>query len=224
MIPQSRRMLDPVREHLEALHTSSELTRWFRRVREPAMEQVTPEGVIAALNRAKIIPVLMGMHGLAGYRSEARATQDVDVLVTKKDVRKAVRVLEAEYPYLEVYEGPAVVRLVNPASQKPIIDVMKPSSEMMRLVFRHTIRIGKTHRIPDLEMGLICKFVAMTAPVRREAKRMIDLGDFIDMVEHNRSVIDLEKLKSFAESVQRGGGARILQMVADIDSGRRISL
>ncbi len=188
------------------------------------MEQVTPEGVIAALNRAKIIPVLMGMHGLAGYRSEARATQDVDVLVTKKDLRKAVRVLEEEYPYLEVYEGPAVVRLVNPASQKPIIDLMKPSSEMMRLVFRHTIRIGKTHRIPDLEMGLICKFVAMTAPVRREAKRMIDLGDFIDMVEHNRSVIDLEKLKNFAESVQRGGGARILQMVADIDAGRRVSL
>lgn len=224
MIPQARRTLDPVQEHLSAMHTSSELTRWFRRVREPAMEQVTPEGVIAALNRAKIIPVLMGMHGLAGYRSEARATQDVDVLVTKKDLRKAVRVLEEEYPYLEVYEGPAVVRLVNPASQKPIIDLMKPSSEMMRLVFRHTIRIGKTHRIPDLEMGLICKFVAMTAPVRREAKRMIDLGDFIDMVEHNRSVIDLEKLKNFAESVQRGGGARILQMVADIDAGRRVSL
>jgi hypothetical protein len=224
MLTQTRRTLDPVREHLEAVRTSSELTRWFRREREPSMEQVTPKGVIAALNRAKIIPVLMGMHGLAGYRSEARATQDVDVLVTKKDVRKAVRVLEEEFPYLEVYDGPAVVRLVNPASGKAMIDVMKPTSEVMRLVFRHTIRIGKTHRIPELEMGVVCKFVAMTSPIRRDTKRMQDLLDFIDIVENKRKVIDLDELKSLAELAQRGGGNKVIRMVAEIDAGRRTSL
>src|SRR5262245_13677356 len=101
MIRAARTTNDPVRAHLEALHTSSELTLWFRRQREPHVEKVTPEGVIAALHRAGVNPVLMGTHGLSGYRSEARATQDVDVLVTKKDVRKAVWVLEQEYPYLE---------------------------------------------------------------------------------------------------------------------------
>lgn len=91
------------------------------------MEQVTPKGVIAALNRAKINPVLMGTPGLVGYRSEPRATQHADVLVTKKDVRKEVRVLEEEFPYLEVYDDSAVVRFVNLANGKVYIDVMKPT-------------------------------------------------------------------------------------------------
>jgi hypothetical protein len=81
------------------------------------MERVTPEGIIAALNRARINPVLMGTHGLVVYRSEPRATQDVDLLVTKKDVRKAVAVLEREYPYLEVVDTSAVTRMRDPASQ-----------------------------------------------------------------------------------------------------------
>ena len=215
---------DPVREHLRALHTSSELTQWFRRVREPSVEKVTPEGIIAALHRAGINPVLMGTHGLVGYRSEPRATQDVDVLVAKKDVRKAVRVLEQEYPYLEVHDSAAVTQLVDSVTQKVVIDVMKPTSRAMRLVFRHTIRIGKTHRIPSLEMALACKFVAMIAPNRREAKKMVDLGDFIDVVENNRAALDLGKFEHLADLVHPRGGAAILGMVADIDAGRRIRL
>jgi hypothetical protein len=42
MTAPARRTLDPVREHLEALQISTELTRWFRREREPAMVGVTP--------------------------------------------------------------------------------------------------------------------------------------------------------------------------------------
>lgn len=188
------------------------------------MEQVTPEGVIAALHRAKINPVLMGTHGLAGYRSEPRATQDVDVLVIKKDVRKAIRVLEKEYPYLEVYDGSAVARFVNLANNKIYIDVMKPSSQAMKMVFRHTVRIGKTHRIPDLEMGLVCKFVAMTAPTRRNTKRTQDLLDFINMAEHRRANIDLDRLASLAEQAQHGGGGRILKVVTEIDAQNTASL
>src|SRR5580704_12982013 len=148
MIDQAQKAKQLVKEHLQALHISSELTLWFRRARQPQVEKVTPEGIIAALHREGINPVLMGTHGLVGYRSESRATQDVDVLVTKKDVRKAVRVLEQEYPYLEVRENSAVARLVDPVTQKVLIDVMKPTSRLMSLVFRHAIKIGKTHRVP----------------------------------------------------------------------------
>ena len=224
MLKQARTMADLVREHLDALHVSSELTTWFRRVRQPQVEKVTPEGIIAALNREGINPVLMGTHGLLGYRSEARATQDVDLLVTKKDVSKAVRVLEREYPYLEVHDGSAVARMVDPVSQKVVIDVMKPTSTAMRLVFRHSLKIGLTHRIPELEMGLACKFVAMIAPNRREAKRMVDLGDFIDVVENNRIVLDLAKLQRLADLIHPQGGAAVLSIIEDIDAGRRIRL
>jgi hypothetical protein len=224
MVRQAQPTKDLVREHLQALHTSSELTTWFRRVREPQVEKVTPEGIIAALNRAGINPVLMGTHGLVAYRSEPRATQDVDLLVTKKDVRKAVAVLEQEYPYLEVLDTSIVARMRDPVSQKVVIDVIKPASEAMKLVFRHTVKIGKTHRIPDLEMMLVCKYLAMIAPNRRQDKRQVDLGDFINVIQNKRSSLDLGKLEHLADLVQPRCGQAILRIVADIDAGRPIRL
>jgi hypothetical protein len=221
MSPQARPKLNPVKEHLQAMHTSSELTRWFRREREPAMVRVTPENVIAALNRVKINPVLMGTYGLGGYRSEPRATQDVDVLV--KEIRNAVRILVTEFPNLELCEDSTAIHLLSPANGKPLIDVMKPTAKM-RLVFRHTIRIGKTHRIPELEMGLVCKFIAMRAPNRRFTRGLLNLCDFIDIFEHNRTVVDLAKLEYLAENSQRGGGDRILRIGAEIDAGRGLGL
>jgi hypothetical protein len=200
------------------------LTQWFRRVREPWVEKVTPEGIIAALNRVGINPVLMGTHGLVAYRSEPRATQDVDLLVTKKDVRKAVATLEREYPYLELLDTAIVTRMRDPVSQKVVIDVIKPASQAMKLVFRHTVKIGRTHRIPELEMVLVCKYLAMIAPNRREDKRMVDLGDFINVIENKRSSLDLGKLEHLANLVQPRYGQAILRIVADIDAGRRVRL
>lgn len=92
------------------------------------------------------------------------------------------------------------------------------------MVFRHTVRIVRTHRIPDLEMGLVCKFLAMTSSNRRDTKRILDIADFIDIVEHQRNVPDLESLKGLAELAQRGGGAKIRRMVTDIDAGQSTSL
>jgi hypothetical protein len=222
MIQQARKTKDLVREHLQALHISSELTQWFRRVRQPQVEKVTPEGIIAALHREGINPVLMGTHGLVGYRSESRATQDVDLLVIKKDVRKAVRILEREYPYLEIHDSSAVTRMVDPVSQKVVIDVLKPVSRAMQTVFRHTVKIGDTHRIPELEMALACKFVAMMAPNRRDAKKMVDLSDFIDVVQNKRDVLDLEKLKRFADPLHPKGATAIMRLVENIDSGQSV--
>jgi hypothetical protein len=212
------------RDHLQALHIGSEITRWFREQREPQVIQVTPENVLAALHRCGVNPVLMGTHGINVYRDQARATRDVDVLVTKKDIRKAVRVLEETFPYLEVIENEAVARFLDPVSQKVVIDIMKPSSAALQAVFRYTVPINETYRIPDLEMAILSKFIAMLASNRRWAKRYLDAGDFINMVEHNRQALDVEKLRRLAEKAQPGGGARIRAIIDDIDAGRRIQL
>ena len=224
MIQASRTRAELVRQHLEALRISSMVTGWYRKSWEPNVEHVTPEGVIEALNRAGIRPVLMGAHGIGGYRSEARSTQDVDVLVTKRDVRKAVRVLEEAFPYLEPIDSAVVTRFRNWATLKVELDVMKPTSRAMQVVFRNTIAVGDTHRIPTLEMALASKFVAIVSSTRRQAKKQVDLGDFIDVIEHNREVLDLKKLKRLGDDVYPNGGERILRMVEDIDAGRTIHL
>jgi hypothetical protein len=219
----ARRPKHTVRDHLEALKVSTEVTNWCRKEREPNALNVTAENVIAALNDAGIRPVLMGTFGINGYRDEARATQDVDVLVTKKDARKAVRVLEEAFPYLEVQENAAVARFVNPVSMKVVLDVMKPASRAIQAVFRHTVAIGKTHRIPDLEMALVSKFLAMTATNRRPDKKLVDAGDFMNIVQHNRTRLDVKKLTRLAGHAQPGGSARIEAMLVDIDAGRTIT-
>jgi hypothetical protein len=94
----------------------------------------------------------------------------------------------------------------------------------MQLVFRHSIRVGKSHRIPELEMALTCKLVAMFAPNRQQTKRLVDLSDFIDMIRHNRDKLDLEKLKRLSGAVYPRGGAVVLRMVEDIDAGRDVRL
>lgn len=220
----ARRPKRPVRDHLEALHTSSKLTGWFRKDREPEVLKVTPKNVIAALNRAGIRPVLMGTYGIGGYRSEARATEDVDVLVRKREVRKAIRALEQEFPYLEIVENSAVARFRNAATQKIVLDVMKPSSQAMQSVFRNTLKVGKTHLIPVLEMAIVAKFLAMRAQNRSDDKRHVDAGDFINMVSHNRCVIDLKKLERLGNRVSPKGGSEVLRLIKDIDAGRTIQL
>lgn len=184
------------------------------------MLNVTPERVIAALHEAGINGVLMGTHGINVYRDEARATQDVDVLVTKKDARKAVRVLERTFPYLEVVENAAVARFVDPVTQKVVIDVMKPASQAMHAVFRHTIAIGTTHRIPSLEMALISKFAAMISPNRPAKKKAVDAGDFLNMAEGHLQKIDLSKLRRLADQICFGGADKIMQFINDAKAGR----
>lgn len=206
------------REHRQALHTGSKLTGWFRKGREPEVLYVTPENVLRTLKKAGINCVLMGVHGINVYRDQARATDDVDVLVTKREVRKAIRVLEEAFPYLEVKDISAVARFVNPLTNKVVIDVIKPESRLMQQVFRHSVPIGKSHRIPDLYMALILKFQSGRSPTRRPDKKLLDQGDFVNMVLTNRATLELAELKRLADLVEFHLGSKILAVIAKIDA------
>jgi hypothetical protein len=213
-----------VQTHLEALRVSSRLSTHFRENFQPMAIDVKPERVIEVLYKAGIKCVLMGTHAINTYRDEARATQDVDVLVRKKDLHKTVEVLSKSFPDLLIKESSLVTRFVDPATQKVVLDVMKPTQGVLRVIFRYTLPVGNTHRIPDLEMALVSKFAAMNSPLRRRDKKLLDAGDFANVVFHNRQDIDLKKLERLAEKAYAGGGKEILKFVDDLDSGREIQL
>jgi hypothetical protein len=117
-----------------------------------------------------------------------------------------------------------VTRFLDPTSQKPVIDLMRPLELVHQAVFQNTILIGGTHRIPDLEMALVCKFAAMISLNRQDAKKHLDAGDFIDMVLTNRDAIDREKVKELGETVYAGGGDEVLKPVDDALAGRTLKL
>jgi hypothetical protein len=212
------------RPHLRAMATSSALTRFYREMYRPAATMVMPKKIIRLLNEAGVRFVLMGTHGLGGWRSQPRATQDVDVLVAKRDHLKAVRVLREAFPKLVVEEGVIVTRFKDPATGEPRIDLMKPLQKVYQMVFRHTHQVGDTHRVPDLEMGLISKFSAMVSPHRSRPRKMQNAADFADMVVHNQAEIDMTKLRRLAEQVYSGGQKEIVELIENILAGRPIQV
>jgi len=132
---------------------------------------IAPIEVIRVLNKAKISFVLVGAYGLAGWKDEARGTEDVDVVVAAKHLKKAVKTLLEAFPHLEPVDLPVVVRLRERATQDVVIDVMKPLQQPYIEVFKHTHTVtseGQTYRVPSLEMALVMKFSAMISLYRAD--------------------------------------------------------
>src|SRR5262249_16981029 len=132
---------------------------------------IAPIEVIRVLNNAKISFVLVGAYGLAGWKDEARATEDVDVVVAAKHLKKAVKTLLEAFPHLEPVDLPVVVRLRERGTQDVVIDVMKPLQQPYIEVFKHTHGMtseGQTYRVPSMGMALVMKFAEMTSMYRAD--------------------------------------------------------
>lgn len=209
------------RWHRDALRISGRLTNLYREMYQPEAAMITPLDVIKVLNKAKVKVILMGTHGIGGYRDQSRATEDVDVLVRLADLRKAIKALRAAFPQLTFQDMTVVVRFRDPATGKPVIDLMKPLEPVYQLALRSTVKVG-TYYIPSLEMALVSKFAAMTSPNRSYDKKLIDGGDFVNMVRKNLKDIDRAKLRRLADKVYPDGSKEILQMIEDIAAGRPI--
>jgi hypothetical protein len=214
------RLASGTARHKVALGKSSQLTAIFRHMYKPQASMVTPEAVIKVLNKAKVKFVLMGTHGIGGWRSEPRATQDVDVLVLKSHHRKGVAAVRRAFPDLNVQDLPAVTRFLDPTDGKPVIDLMKPEDEFYQEVFKNPVRVGKTHLVPNLEVALACKYAAMISPNRAMDRKLLDAADFINIATTNYHQIDRETLFSLGEMVKNGDGAEILKRVEDAQAGR----
>jgi hypothetical protein len=211
-----------ISRHVKALETSSYLTDLFRQMYRPMAGKVTPKKVVKVLKDAGVVGLLMGTHGVGAWRSEPRATQDVDILVKKRDHSKAVRAIHEAFPRLAVKDAAVVTRFLDPESGVSLIDLMRPADELFKVAFRFSIPVGDSHRVPSLEMAIASKFAAMVSRFRSQEKKLIDGGDFYNIVRTNLEDIDLNKLKILAEKVYQGGYKEMLNHLEDIKAGRRI--
>ncbi len=200
--------------HREALQISSRVTRNIRRLQGRTKMNISPKEVIEVLNKAGIKFTLVGAHGIAGWLTDPRASQDVDVLIQAQH-KKAVQVMRKAYPDLGVKENTVVTRLIDPATDRPVIDLMKPMSELHQAVPKNAVQVGKTHRVPDLEMALALKYAALESPNREVNKKRQDKVDFVSMVQAHGGEIGEDKLFSLGEMVKSGGGKEIVKLVEE---------
>jgi hypothetical protein len=211
--------------HEHRLRRSAEIARFQLEV-QLDKRFLSPLDVIRVLNREKISFVLAGAYGLSGWRTQARATEDVDVIVALKHVKKAAKALLKEFPFLEEDDQEVVVRLQDTETHDVLVDLMKPTQPHLRAIFKNTktVEVGKQkYRIPTCEMALVLKFAPMISLVRQDKKKLVDAHDFIDIVEKNKD-IDEDLLASLGELVYNGGGKEILEMVRRVRAGEKLEL
>src|SRR3954463_9341911 len=149
---------------------------------------IRPQDVIRALNAAKVSFTLVGAHGLGGWTGKPRATEDVDVVVVQRHVKKSVGALTAAFPHLDVDDQPAVVRLRDRETGAVAIDVMKPNQSVIHAALKHThtVRSGRqTYKVPSLEMALALKFAPMVSLYRADLDKQQDAVDFGRIVLSN---------------------------------------
>jgi hypothetical protein len=199
-------------DHRTALSISSNVTKNIRRLQGRTAMNIEPRDVIKILNRAKIKFTLVGAHGIAGWLLDPRASQDVDFIVHAQH-KKAVQAVHKAFPDLRIEDIMAVTRFIDPATERPVIDLMKPHSDLHQSVADYSIQVGKTHRVPDLEMALALKYAAIESPHRKSIKKGQDTVDFESMVAAHGDEIEDDKLFSFGEMVKNGGGKEILKLV-----------
>jgi hypothetical protein len=187
---------------------------------------IAPAEVISVLTSAGVNFMLVGFYGLVGWTKTARATEDVDVIVALRHVKKATGALLDAFPHLEAHDLGVVVRLRDRESGDIAIDVMKPNQQLFRVAFKNSQLIhsgGQSYRIPSLEMALAMKFAPMVSPHRQDEKKHLDAHDFIRMVRMN-SDIDLEKLAELGDLVYPEGGKELLEQVRRVRAGEKLLL
>jgi len=114
MVRAAGNVLDTLeKRHWYGVHTSSRLTTHFRQTKATDGHRRNSRARDRGPEYGGSECVLMGTHALNTWRDEPRATQDVDVLVRKRDVRKAVQAIRATYPNLVIRDYPVVTTALS---------------------------------------------------------------------------------------------------------------
>lgn len=148
---------------------------------------ISPLDIIRILNEAGVSFVLVGAHGLAGWLKKPRATQDVDVVVAEKHLKRATALLADNIRNLHVQTFVDRVSLCHAHSEQTLIDLYLPH-RFFRQRFNQTVTIAldnQEFRVPRLEMALAMKHSLMYANDRPLEARCQDAHDFLRMVEKN---------------------------------------
>lgn len=220
--------------HRDAVRESAFLSlQWHRMWGKRTTIPVDLRRIIQTLNEKRIPFVLTGAQAIGGWTGRPRATKDIDILVKPgRNLTRAVNAIKALYPHLEVRVFIGVSGFFEPGEKESVIDVTYPHRPDLAETLANPVWVedrGLRYRIPALEAALANKYGAMLTPTRNLGKRMIDVGDFINMVLHSldegQQPIDLAKLATLGEKVWPGGGGEeILRLVEHVKAGRIFNL
>ncbi|MFO0969021.1 MAG: hypothetical protein U0793_26000 [Gemmataceae bacterium] len=202
-------------DHWRAIRTSGWLTGLFRRQFEKKTLNATPERILNVLKSSRIRCVLIGVVGMAGWRSQPRASGDVDILVARSNFSKAVSRLRGEFRLLRVTrdKGKATFDWRGRFGWDSIIDVFKPSDRLLREAYSDPIVLPNGVRIARLEVALATKYRNATNATREWGDKYQDAADLGDSFRQSEPYVDMGILRKLADVVRPNGGLRLVRFL-----------
>jgi len=206
--------------HARGMRISVGLTSDYRETHLKGAMDIKPQDVIDVLTAAGVKQwVLMGLHGYVGYLAQPRATQDVDVLISHRDRKRAVKAVREAWPTLVVEELEPVVRFKDPndcfadGQPKPVIDLMLPWSTLNDAILKDKRNVlvdpETQHVIPTVEAALASKYAAIISDFRDREKKEYDAADFRRIAKANYERVNREYLRRLGDLVWEGGGTEL---------------
>jgi hypothetical protein len=206
--------------HARGIRISVSITSNYRQTHRKAAMDIKPQDVIDVLTAAGVKKwVLMGLHGYVGYLPQPRATQDVDVLISYRDRKRAVKAVREAWPTLIVEELEVVIRFKDPNDRfkdgrpKPVIDLMLPWSTVNEAILKNkkyvVVDPETNHIIPVVEAALASKYAALISDTREWDKKEYDAGDFRRIARANYGQVDRAVLRELGRMIWKGGGKEL---------------
>lgn len=140
---------------------------------------------------------LVGAEGVNLYLQRPRATVDVDVVVRKKHLVKARKILKevgTEFLDTEVHMR---ATLSNDPNRLEIDMIKSQSHELFERALDHKTTVGGIP-VPRVEALLALKFLSAVSPWRQPADKHQDVTDFIRAFKDNKDRLDRNLLIQLA--------------------------
>ncbi len=213
-----------MKEHIDNLKKSFELSS------QQVEDAVNPLEVAALFESQNVSYVLIGGHMLSYYTGTARATVDVDFIISGTDFERASQAIRKAYvqfkPHNRVYH--VTYDTKNPHVKDPErIDLVRDGFPLFNSVVKKycvTIRSKEqVVKIPTIEAAIALKFAALISPHRGDENKPVDQTDLLKLIRA-KPKLDKKTLLALGELIYLGGGKELVATVNDVRHGKLISL
>ncbi len=213
-----------MKEHIENLQKSFELSS------QQVDDAVNPLEVAALFESKKVSYVLIGGHMLSYYTGTARATVDVDFIISGTDFERASQAIHEAYAQFQLHNR---VYHVTYDTKKPHvkdserIDLVKDGFPLFKsIVKKYCVTLRSKEqvvKIPTIEAAIALKFAASISPNRGDEKKPVDHADLLKLIRI-KPKLDKKKLLALGELIYLGGGKELVAIIDDVRHGKAISL
>lgn len=213
-----------MKEHINNLQESYELST------QHINDAVNPLEVAALFEKENITYVLIGGHILSYYTGSARATVDVDFIISNECFSHATKTINDTYSQFKQHDHVFHVTYDSQQSKRidpERIDLVKDGFLLFReVVKKYSVSIRDTKhtiKIPTIEAAIALKFAASISPNRGDESKSVDNADLLRLVR-SKSKLNNKTLSALGNMIYPNGGKELVAIVSDIQNGKPVNL